>query len=89
MLRQTIREPIEETDPDLTRRYAHTIVGLVLIGQTLLLALAGVIARRSGLLLILLALPLIVALIAQVWLGILLLFDGPSGPVTTFSVYPF
>lgn len=88
-LRQTIREPIEETDPDLTRRYAHTIVGLVLIGQTLLLALAGVIARRSGLLLILLALPLIVALIAQVWLGILLLFDGPSGPVTTFSVYPF
>lgn len=88
-LRQTIREPIQETDPDLTRRYAHTIVGLVLIGQTLLLALTGVVARRNGLLLILLAIPLVVALAAQVWLGVLLLFDGPSGTVTKFSIYPF
>lgn len=88
-LRQTIRNPIQETDPDLTRRYAHTVVGLVLIGQTLLLALAGVVARRNGLLLILLALPLVMALAAQVWLGVLLLFDGPSGTITKFSVYPF
>jgi uncharacterized membrane protein len=88
-LRDVIRTPIEDGDPDLTRRYAHTIVGLVLVGQTLLLAMASVVARRNKWLLVLLALPLLLALAAQVWLGLLLLVEGPAGKVTEFTAFPW
>lgn len=87
-LKEMIRTPLEDNDPDLTRRYAHTVIGLVLVGQTLLLALASLVARRNKWLLILLGAPLALALAAQVWVGLLLLLEGPAGRITQFSSWP-
>ncbi len=83
-LRNAITKPIEETDPQLTRRYAHVIVGLVLVGDSILLAFASMVARRNKLLLVILSIPMIAALAIQIWLGVLLILEGPSGAVTGF-----
>lgn len=84
-LRYAITTPLEENGPQITRRFAHTISGAVLIGGSLLLALAATTARRNKWLLIMLAIPMIAALAIQVWLGILLVTDGPAGTVTKFN----
>lgn len=82
---EKISKPIEEGGPALTRLLAHFVVGSVLIVDTLVLALLARFAPRRSVLLLAFALPLVVALAAQLWLGILLLFDGPAGAVTGFN----
>lgn len=84
-LRRAITLPLEENDPSVTRRFAHAIVGAVLIGDALLLAIASAVARRNKGLLIVLAIPMILALAAQIWLGVLLIMEGPMGAVTGFA----
>jgi uncharacterized membrane protein len=80
-----IRLPVEDNGPAITRRLAHLIAGGVIIVDTLILALLARFAPRQSLLLLAFALPLVLALVAQVWLGVLLLFDGPAGLVTRFN----
>ena len=73
-----------DDDPALTRRLAHAIVGTVIVVDSLILALLSRVARRRATVLAAFALPLVLALAAQVWLGVLLLFDTAQGPVTRF-----
>lgn len=57
------------------RRLAHVITGAAIIVLPLWMALLSRIARRSRAMLGLFSLLLVAALAAQVWLGVLLLFD--------------
>ena len=81
-----LRSAIAESDngPWLTRRLAHLIVGVVLVVDTLALAILARFAPRSTVALLVFAVPMVLALIAQVWLGVILLFTGASGAVTHF-----
>ena len=82
---KAISHPVEDNGPAVTRRLAHFIVGGTLIVDTLLLGLIARFAPRRSVLLLVFAVPLVLALVAQLWLGILLLFDGPAGAVTGFQ----
>ncbi len=84
-LQREIAYPLGEGEPNVTRRFAHAVVGAVLLGDALLLAVASAVARRNVGLLIVLAVPMILALAAQVWLGVLLIMEGPMGAVTGFA----
>jgi len=84
MLWDSISKPIEATDPGLTRRFAHVLVGVFIVADGLVLGLLSRFARRRATVLAMFALPLILAMAAQIWLGTLLMLDGPSGPVTRF-----
>lgn len=79
-----VNPPVDD-GPKLTRRLAHTIVGTVLIADTLLLAMIARFAPRQSVLLLVVAIPLVLALAAQIWLGVLLTFDTPAGFVTRFN----
>lgn len=83
-LRRAISLPIEPADPGITRRFVHVVTGLTLVGGSLLLAIAGAAARRSKLLLTIFGVPTVLALALQVWLGILLVMEGPTGKITRF-----
>jgi uncharacterized membrane protein len=80
-----ISKPILPDDPALTRRLAHFIVGGTLIVDTLILALLARFAPRRSVLLLVFSVPLVLAMAAQIWLGVLLMFDGPQGAVTRFN----
>ncbi|HEX8323039.1 MAG TPA: DUF2231 domain-containing protein [Tepidisphaeraceae bacterium] len=80
---EKISKPIDD-GPALSRLLAHFVVGGTLIVDTLILALLARFAPRRSVLLLVFALPLVIALVTQIWLGILLLFDGPAGAVTGF-----
>ena len=80
-----IKDPIDPTDPKFTRRLAHLIAGAMIIVDTLILAIIARVGRRNTVLLLVFATPLVLALAAQIWLGVLLLLDGPMGTVTHFN----
>jgi hypothetical protein len=67
------------------RRLYHVISGGVIVFVPLLLALITRVSRRPKALLSLLSLVLLAAVALQVWLGVLLMFDTPDGPVTHFN----
>jgi uncharacterized membrane protein len=69
----------------LTRRQAHVICGSAIVILPLLLAVLARLAPRRKLLLLPVALLLTAAIAAQIWLGILMMFDTNSGPVTHFT----
>lgn len=74
----------DTTDPQVTRRVAHAVAGTVIVVDTLILAILSRFARRGATVLAMFAFPLILALAAQIWFGVLLLLDGPAGPITRF-----
>lgn len=84
-LRRAVSLPVEQGGPNITRRFAHVVTGLTLVGGSVLLAIASAAARRSKLLLTLFGVPTALALAAQVWLGVLLVTDGIEGKVTRFN----
>lgn len=63
------------------RALAHALGGSAIIVLSLLLAIATRFARRRGWLLGVLSLLLILAVAAQIWLGVLITFDSSKGPV--------
>jgi hypothetical protein len=67
------------------RRVWHVITGVTIVVVPLLLALITRVSRRPTMLLTLLSLVLLAAVALQVWLGVLLMFDTPGGPVTHFN----
>jgi uncharacterized membrane protein len=67
-----------------TRTQAHVICGSAMIFLPLLLALFARFAPRRRMLLAPFAILLGLAIVAQIWLGILLLFDTSGGPLMHF-----
>ncbi|MFT3785604.1 MAG: hypothetical protein QM770_05495 [Tepidisphaeraceae bacterium] len=70
-----------DTDPWLTRRLAHVILGTALIALPVLMAILARVARRSGLTVLLIGTLVLLAVLAQAWVGVLLLLDSPAGTI--------
>ena len=69
----------------LTRRQAHVICGSAIVILPLLLAILARLAPRRKILLFPVGLLLVAAIATQIWLGILMMYDTNSGPVTHFT----
>jgi hypothetical protein len=69
----------------MTRHFTHAIAGGAIVVLPIVLALLAWFAPRKRIVLSLVTFCLIAAIAAQVWLGVLLLFDTPDGPVTHFN----
>jgi hypothetical protein len=67
------------------RRMFHAIAGVSIVVLSLLLAIIAGTAPRARGLIFLVSLLLIAAVAAQVWLGILMLWDTHEGPVQRFN----
>ncbi len=70
---------------EMQRVFYHVIFGSNIVVLTLLLAIITRVSRRAKGITLLLALLLVLAVAAQVWMGILLLFDSDHGPLTGFN----
>jgi heme A synthase len=81
-----ITAPPGDGDGAITRSLAHFIAGSALIVLPLLLAIFARFAPKQKWLLTVCTTLLVLALAAQVWLGVLLLFDGPGGTIFRFAV---
>jgi uncharacterized membrane protein len=75
-------EKLRTGDINYPRRAYHVGNGVFLIVVTILLAAHARWRPRKTIMLTLLAILLILSLAAQVWLGSLMLFEGPQGSVT-------
>ena len=81
----------EQVAPDvahgqrMTRPFAHLLAGGTIIGLPLVLAGLSRWAPHRRLLLAAVTLLLVGAVAAQVWFGILLLYDKPDGPLQRFN----
>lgn len=86
---KTLWEGVISTDQNsgrqVTRRVAHGAAGAAIVVLPLLLAISSRLAPRARFVLLILGLLLIAAVAAQIWLGVLLLFDTNVGPVTRFN----
>jgi uncharacterized membrane protein len=82
---QLVRDPAQNNGSALTRRLGHIICGSAIIVLPLMLAVFARWLPRSKALLSLCTLLLLCAIAGQVWLGVLLIFDGNAGPVTGYS----
>jgi uncharacterized membrane protein len=71
-------------DPNKAREGLHIIFGSSILILTLVLALITRFAPRSRVILSGFSLLLVLAMAGQIWLGILLTFDGGRGPKTRF-----
>jgi uncharacterized membrane protein len=69
----------------LTRRLVHTLTGASIIVLLLLLSLIARITAGRRFVVLLFTMLLIVAVMAQVWFGSLLMFDTPEGPIGSFN----
>jgi hypothetical protein len=67
------------------RLFWHVIFGVSIAVCTLILAIATRVSRRAKFITILFVLLLLLAVAGQLWIGILMLYDSPQGPVTCFS----
>jgi uncharacterized membrane protein len=68
-----------------TRPMAHSILGGSIVVLTIILAIISRWAGRNKAAVLLFALLLLCVLAAQVWVGILLLYDGNQGALTRFG----
>lgn len=82
---QAITDPYQNEGRVVTRLYAHLIAGGSLIVLTLILALLARFGRRQKFMLTLFGLLLVLAMAAQLWLGVVLLLEGSVGPVTKWN----
>jgi hypothetical protein len=69
----------------MNRHFAHAIAGTAIVALPILLGLISRFAPRERIILSLVTLALITAVAAQVWLGILLMFDTSDGPINHFN----
>ncbi|HTL31466.1 MAG TPA: DUF2231 domain-containing protein [Tepidisphaeraceae bacterium] len=68
-----------------TRALAHGVVGVTIVVLTIILAILARWAKQNKVMLALFSLLMILAIAAQVWLGVLMVFDTSGGPLTRFS----
>lgn len=85
VLWQAVSDRDQSDGKTLTRRLAHVGAGSAIIVLPLFLAIFARVAPRAKFILLLLALLLLAAIVAQVWLGVLLMFDTNVGPLTRFN----
>ncbi len=80
-------EPIQSKSLDWKndRLFWHVIFGVSIVVSTLILAIATRVSRRAKFLTILFVFLLLVAVAGQLWMGILMLYDSPEGPITGFA----
>ncbi len=67
------------------RQYIHVLTGGAIAVLSLILAAFARWAPRQRWLLVIFALLLLLAVALQVWLGVLLMYDGMEGPLTKFT----
>jgi uncharacterized membrane protein len=72
-------------DAKLAREGLHIVFGASILVLALILALLTRFAPRSRIILGVFSLLLVLVMAAQVWLGVLLLFDGGRGPLARFK----
>jgi uncharacterized membrane protein len=80
----TLKDVVEMIKEN-SRYIAHTCAGVGIVLLSVLLSIITRFAPRSKGLLLIFGLLLVCAIAAQVWFGILLLYDTPSGPITKFN----
>jgi uncharacterized membrane protein len=80
-------EPIQNRNLDWMhdRLFWHVIFGLTIVLCTLLLAITTRVSRRAKFFTLLFIFLLVIAVALQLWIGILMLYDSPHGPVTGFA----
>ena len=74
-----------EPGEKVNRLLAHAVSGTAIVVLPIILALLARFAPRERIILALMTICLIAAVSAQVWLGILLLFDTTEGPLNHFN----
>ncbi len=67
------------------RRFVHIITGSVIVILPLLMAIFARFAPRGKFILLLMSLLILLAMAVQVWMGVLMLFDGIEGPTRAFN----
>lgn len=67
------------------RALVHVVVGVTIVVLTLILAILARWGKRNKVMLTIFALLMVVAIAAQVWLGVLMMFDTTSGSLTRFN----
>jgi uncharacterized membrane protein len=72
-------------EPDHRRLLLHVIFGAAIIVLPVLLGIFGRAARSARVIALVLTLLLVFAISAQIWLGVLLLYDGREGPTFRFA----
>lgn len=73
-------------DPEHQRVFFHVVFGASLVILPLILALFTRFAPRARIFLWILTLCMIAVLAAQIWLGVLLMFDTNVGPINAWNV---
>jgi uncharacterized membrane protein len=81
-------EEVLEMLRDSERDRAHAVLGISIVTLTLVLAACTRWAPRSKMLLAIFSLLLVTAVAAQVWMGILLMYDTREGSITKFNPAP-
>jgi uncharacterized membrane protein len=76
-------EELKESDHN--RAMVHVIVGVTIVVLTLILAILARWGKRNKVLLGIFSLLMVLAIAAQVWLGVLMLFDTTGGSLTRFN----
>jgi uncharacterized membrane protein len=69
-----------------TRLFAHFVTGSAIVLMPLIMALLARFAPRARFILSVFTVILIAAVAAQVWFGVLLLYDTSDGPLRSFNV---
>src|SRR5205814_2729707 len=82
---QMVSNPDENPGQPINRGVAHVIAAASLILLPLIMAGVARWAPRQKFLFGLLTLVLLVVIAAQLWIGVLLLFDGSAGLLTRFN----
>lgn len=84
----TLLQAIVDADANkggISRRLAHLIAGLTIIVLAILVGIAGARSTRTRMLPMLVGFVLLAAMVIQAWLGVLLLLDSNSGPLTRLN----
>jgi len=71
---------------EFPRRAFHVINAGVMVGLMIALSLIGRFGKRKWRLLAILSFLLLLSIAAQTWIGTLMLYEGPSGKITGWSV---
>ncbi|HOM50195.1 MAG TPA: hypothetical protein PLE87_02925 [Phycisphaerae bacterium] len=80
-------EPVRNRDLDWMndRLFWHVVFGVTIVLCTLLLAIITRVSRRAKFFTLLFIFLLVIAAVLQLWIGMLMLYDSPHGPVTGFA----
>jgi hypothetical protein len=69
----------------ITRRLAHVLAGIALVILAAVIGVVGARSRASRAWPLIVGFVLLIVLVGQAWLGVLLLLDSNSGPITRFN----